>query len=48
MNMLQILTFNIHGKIQKTVIKTRSLKYHLQHEVSNLIPRVDHISYQIF
>ena len=48
MFLYQILVCTIHGKILKSQTKTINLKYHLQHEMENLIYLMDCTLYQIF
>ena len=49
-NMLlyQILTCNVHEKIEQSHIRTINLKYQLQHVMKNLNCLMDHILCQIF
>ena len=48
MLLYQILTFTIHGKIEKSHVRTINLKYQLQHGLKNLNYLMDHILYQVF
>ena len=41
----QIAAYTIHGKVQRSHIRTTDLKYHLQHGMKNLNYLMDHILY---